>query len=424
MSDPVSTLPGVELSNLAVHSAPLPQPGYPIEATVALPPLPPGPSKDGTFISRRRKIQRPRLDRPQASLSASSVADRYGYPLVAKSDQWVAFISLGGGISGADVKTYCTQYGFPVPPVRVVSVDGAQNSYSGDPNSADGENALDLQNIIGATKGKVGVLMYIAPNSGSSFSRAVAQVAVDNVACACSISWGSDASNDSAADLQAMDNALQACNAKNIPCFAASGDDGSSDGSAGANVDFPASSPYAIGCGGTTLSSAGEIAWTYGGGGFSKTYPKPPWQITVPGDFRGVPDVAANGDPNTGYPIVISGRWQTFGGTSAVGPMWAAATALIVTITGKRIVNLAKTIYETNLLTDVIAGTNGAWHAGPGWDACTGEGVPNKKFFDFMVTPPVVVVPPPPPPPASGLPPFLNATDAAGNVLGKYKLLG
>lgn len=438
----MATLPGVELVANNVHSVPLPRPGFPTTPTT-------DPQFSGPYESKRKKIQRPRLDRPQASYSAASIAAMYGYPQVATSKEWVAFISLGGGVAATDKQNYSSQYGFPDPPMRIVSVDGATNDYTGDPNSADGENALDYQNIIGATGGKVGILMYIAPNSGKGFANAVAQVAKDNVACALSISWGSTEANNTAADRASMDAALAACEAANIPVFCASGDDGSSDGSPGTNDDYPASSPYAIGCGGTTLGNAGERAWTSGGGGPSHVYPKPEWQTTAPGTARGVPDVSANADPNTGYPIVLKGVWATFGGTSAVGPMWAAAVALIVTITGKRLANLVQTIYQSNKLTDITAGNNGAWQAGVGYDYCTGEGTPNKGFFDYLTATPAPPVPPtpvpppnpipvppappptptptPPPPPAPppthpGRPTYLAVLDAALNILMKWHI--
>lgn len=398
-------LPGVPLTAFDVHSAPLPRPGYP---------LVPQTVPTGQFTSKcMTKIRRPRLDRPQLAYTAASLAAMYGFPkLTAPSNQWVAIISLGGGISNNDVSAYCQQYGFPVPPIRIISVDGGTNAYSGDPNSADGENALDVQNVIGATGGKVGILLYCCPNSGSGFADGVMQVARDNVACVCTISWGSTESNNTAQDRASMDAALQACLANGIPVFAASGDDGSSDGGTGNNADYPSSSPYAIGCGGTSLTSGKETAWSYGGGGPSHIYAKPSWQTAAPGNMRGVPDVSLNADPNSGFPIVMNSQWQTFGGTSAVGPMWAAAVALVVSITGKRLTNFVQGIYAKNLLTDIITGSNGAFQAGVNYDYCTGQGVPNAAFFASLtnsapppVSPPPVSPPPVSPPPVSPPPP-------------------
>ena len=68
----------------------------------------------------------------------------------------------------------------------------------------------------------------------------------------------------------------------NIPVFAASGDDGAEDNGEGNNVDYPASSPNAFGCGGTTIAANGklETAWSYGGGGISAIFPTPSWQVS------------------------------------------------------------------------------------------------------------------------------------------------
>src|SRR5262249_42975706 len=134
--------------------------------------------------------------------------------------------------------------------------------------------------------------------------------------------------------------------------FVAAGDNGSSDGQsdAGNHVDFPASSPYVVGCGGTTLEAnvstdtitsevvGNETASNEGatGGGVSDFFPKPSYQdsVNVPAPTsqaggRGVPDVAADADPVTGYQVTIDGSTTTIGGTSAVAPLYAGLFARI-----------------------------------------------------------------------------------------------
>ncbi len=364
----------------------------------------------------RPPIRRPRKSSPQTSYTAGQLAKRYGfYTPPTTQTQWVAVISLGGGFSQTDINAYCAQYSLPVPPVRFISVQGATNSYTGDPNSADGENVLDIQNIIGATGGKVGILFYCAPNSDSGFAGAINQVAIENLACACTISWGSNEPSWSASGISAMNAAIQACLAKSIPVFAASGDDGSSDGGNGNNVDFPASSPYVIGCGGTSLTSSGETAWNYGGGGISANFPRLAIQAGLPvslGQGRLVPDMALDADPNSGYPVVINGTWDTFGGTSAVGPMMAAGIALVVSNTGKRVDpnKLFSAIYSGSM-SDITTGANTSisggiatkFTAGKGFDLCTGNGVPNAAFWAALAS--VPTSPPPPPPPPTVPPP-------------------
>src|SRR5262249_40586324 len=129
----------------------------------------------------------------------------------------------------------------------------------------------------------------------------------------------------------------------------AAGDNGSSDGvgDGSVHVDFPASSPYVLACGGTRLEGTGsaisnETVWNDGpdsstGGGVSDFFDLPSWQAkaNVPTSAngervgRGVPDIAGNADPQTGYQVYVDGQHTSFGGTSAVAPLWAGLIALI-----------------------------------------------------------------------------------------------
>ena len=167
----------------------------------------------------------------------------------------------------------------------------------------------------------------------------------------------------------------------------ASGDGGSSDGQTDglAHVDFPASSPFALGCGGTQLISrngaiTSEVVWNNGsaggatGGGISDVFPLPDWQIGAPnGPGRMVPDVAANADPNTGYNVVVHGQVQPIGGTSAVAPLYAGLFAAF----GKKLGFITPEMYLNPVcFNDITQGDNGAFRAGVGPDPCTGIGSP------------------------------------------------
>jgi kumamolisin len=125
-----------------------------------------------------------------------------------------------------------------------------------------------------------------------------------------------------------------------------------------------------------------------GGGGVSIEFPAPSYQSSLkmptnadtgkPG--RGVPDVAGDADPQTGYTILVDGNQQTIGGTSAVAPLWAGLTSLINQSLGKSAGFLQPQIYAASAhggFQDITQGTNGAYQAGPGWDPCTGLGSPN-----------------------------------------------
>jgi kumamolisin len=198
-----------------------------------------------------------------------------------------------------------------------------------------------------------------------------------------------------------------------ITVCVASGDNGSGDAVSDgqAHVDFPASSPHALGCGGTKLLAdpatgviSSEVVWNEtaanegaGGGGVSDKFALPSWQANagVParagrssGSYgsggRGVPDVAGNADPVTGYQIYSGGRAQVVGGTSAVAPLWAALVSRLAEATGQRFGLIQPALYtgvtpgaEVAGFRDITSGNNGAYTAGPGWDACSGLGSPD-----------------------------------------------
>ena len=93
---------------------------------------------------------------------------------------------------------------------------------------------------------------------------------------------------------------------------------------------------------------------------------------------RGVPDVAGNADPATGYRIHVNGTDQAVGGTSAVAPLWAGLTALANEGRQKTAGTVHGRLYgDASALRDIVSGGNGGYEAGPGWDPCTGLGVPN-----------------------------------------------
>ena len=197
--------------------------------------------------------------------------------------------------------------------------------------------------------------------------------------------------------MQAMDQAFQAAAAMGVTVFCAAGDDGSNDQENDnmAHVDFPSTSPYVTGCGGTRLDSSGETTWNNGpgsatGGGISDFFPLPTWQSKAnvpvsanPGGKtgRGAPDIAGDADPDTGYNIFLNGKYEVFGGTSAVAPLWAGLIALFNQNLEKPVGYLNPLLYGhldmSDTLRDITVGNNGAYHAGPGWDACTGFGTPD-----------------------------------------------
>jgi kumamolisin len=342
----------------------------------------------------------------QQSFNPTDLARLYGFPTSASGQgETIGIIELGGGYQQTDLDAYFQQLGVnPAPPVTAVSVDGGQNSPTGDPNSADGEVELDIE-VAGAIAPGAKQKVFFAPNSDQGFIDAVTSAVHDPDVSLISISWGQAESNFTSQSLTSFNQAFQEAGAMGKTVFVAAGDNGSSDGeSDGRNhVDFPSSSPFAVACGGTTLQASSgnssivsETVWNEEsqgegatGGGVSDYFTKPDYQsrINVPppqsqSGGRGVPDVAADADPVTGYKVLIDGAQSVIGGTSAVAPLYAGLFALVNEVlikNGKpRTGYVHPALYQNPAaFRDITSGNNGAFSAGPGWDATTGLGSPN-----------------------------------------------
>ncbi|MCU1481914.1 MAG: peptidase [Subtercola sp.] len=337
-----------------------------------------------------------------ASYTPVELGRIYDFPAeTSGAGQTVAIVELGGGFTQSDLDTYFGGLGIDVPAVRAVGVDGAANTPEHNAQGADGEVLLDIE-VVGALAPKASILVYFAPNTDAGFLDAVATAAhAKPTPAAISISWGQSEDQWTAQARTALDDALHDAAALGVTVTVAAGDNGSSDGdSAGTNhADFPASSPHALACGGTSLHATGstvtsETVWNNGsgkgatGGGVSDVFALPTWQKAagVPassarGGGRGVPDVAANADPQTGYEVLVDGTRAVYGGTSAVAPLWAALVARFVEALGSPLGLLQPSLYAAAAagagLRDVTVGDNGAFDARVGWDACTGLGVPS-----------------------------------------------
>ncbi|RAR67978.1 kumamolisin [Paraburkholderia unamae] len=334
------------------------------------------------------------------SFTPLQLAQLYDFPAGDGSGQCIALVEMGGGYDTADLTAYFNELGVGAPRVEAVSVDQATNAPSGDPNGPDGEVTLDVE-IAGALAPAALIAVYFAPNSEAGFVDAVSAALHDSQRkpSVISISWGAPESAWSQQTLGALNDAMQTAVALGVTVCAASGDSGSSDGvgDGADHVDFPASSPYALGCGGTHITASNghithETVWGNGedgatGGGVSATFALPAWQKglrVVRGSGgagalvrRGVPDVSADADPATGYVVRVGGADTVVGGTSAVAPLWAALIARINAARGKPVgFANAKLYAQPGAFNDVTSGSNGDFSAGPGWDACTGLGTP------------------------------------------------
>jgi len=324
------------------------------------------------------------------------VAALYSFPAGATgAGETIGIIELGGGYRASDITNYFSGLKLTPPQVVAVSVDGGANAPT-TPNSADGEVALDIE-VAGAVAPGAKIAVYFTPNTDQGFIDAITTAVHDttNNPSVISISWGGPESSWTESSMIALDNACQSAGALGVTITVAAGDDGSSDGATGNNVDFPASSPHVLACGGTKLVGSGttitsEVVWNDGasggatGGGVSNDFPLPSWQagIGVPAPSnanggRGVPDVSGDASPETGYNILVDGTKQVVGGTSAVAPLWAGLIALINQQHGTSAGFVNPTLYANpKAFHDITSGNNGAFSAGPGWDACTGLGSP------------------------------------------------
>src|SRR5690348_5812152 len=382
------------------------------------------PLIEGVFGLDNRPVVRPHFQfkpfpqgkRPRAAggprpFTPLEVAKLYDFPAnLDGSGQCLGILEFGGGFDPRELNNYFTQLNVTPPQVVAVSVDGGANSPTGDPQSADGEVMLDIE-VAGAIASKAVIAVYFAPNTDAGFLDALRAAIHDSThkPSVISISWGGPESGSTPQSLQDFDTACQEAAAMGVTICVAAGDHGADDtemASRQATVDFPASSPHVLACGGTHLEANGgsissETVWNtrdgWGtGGGVSAVFPLPDWQANAnvppsvnPGSLkgRGVPDVAGNADANTGYIVSVDGSQGASGGTSAVAPLWSALIALLNQGFARPVGFVNPLLYRppANIkgFHDIIEGNNGSfasdkhfYSAGSGWDACTGWGSP------------------------------------------------
>ncbi len=369
------------------------------------------------------------LRRPKAANVASGitytppqVASLYNFPTgVTGQGQCIGIIEFGGGYRTSDLNEYFQDLGLNSPNVVAVSVGtGINNPTNANPTSPDIEVMLDIE-VAGGIAPEAQIVVYFAPNSTLGWIRAFATAIHDSYhnPSVISVSWGGPEMSWTRQSLRVLNEQFKAAAAMGITICGPAGDNGYTDGVPGpvAHVDFPASSPYVLACGGTSLSSSdgnvsAETVWNDGpnpanpssatGGGVSSFFAVPSYQSSanVPASVnppynpgRGVPDVAGNADPNTGYRVRVDGinLWEVsppiggpVGGTSAVAPLWAGLIALINEQLGSNVGFVNPLLYENYSqgasaagFNDITSGNNGKYQAGPGWDPCTGLGSPD-----------------------------------------------
>lgn len=395
-------------------------------------PAPLAEAVTGVFGFNNHRILRRRRQHQQAALQAADLATAsrpwfvptelaaiYDFPAADASKHCIGLLEFGGGVETGDVTAYFAKIGVPAPDVTIIALDGVSTNPEADPDST-GEVMLDID-IAGALGGGAKLAVYFSTFDEKGLIDALSAVVNDktNDPGVVSISWGWDENQPfnhgilwSPAAIDHVNHGFLATAHLGITVCVSTGDDGSEaqvkDGRA--HVNFPATSPHVLAVGGTTLharqTSAGERAVTEvvwndgagsgGGGGVSDITPVPAWQKGIvppsinPRHFAGraIPDVAANADPNTGYVVMSGGKLQIVGGTSAAAPLWASLITRINALHTIRCGNFNVLLYSkfgpAKVLRDITSGNNdtdglldGQFAARPGWDACTGWGVPD-----------------------------------------------
>ncbi|GLY32615.1 S53 family peptidase [Kineosporia sp. NBRC 101731] len=347
---------------------------------------------------------------PQITYSPVELGRLYRFPPeLDGTGRRLAVISLGGACRPQDLDDYFAALGLSTPDITHISIDGAPTAPGDGPATRfDLEVTLDLQ-IAGALAPGATILNYVTHNNGQGILLALrAAIHASPSPTVISLSWGSPEITYSGQLALAMHDLFEDAAALGITVCAASGDSGSSSGmpDGGSHVNYPASDPCVLACGGTSLIADpatgtihSETTWNTGassatGGGVSGVFDLPPWQGTadVPPrpdaqeHGRGVPDVAANADNQTGYRILLGGNEICVGGTSAATPLWAALVCRAAQSLDRPLGLLQPLIYQdlkadtvTPGFRDVVLGDNGTYAARPGWDPNTGLGSPHGE---------------------------------------------
>jgi kumamolisin len=357
---------------------------------------------------------------PSSWYVPSELAQHYSFPAGDGAGQAIGLLELGGGYFPSDLQQFCTLANVPSPPtVTPVSVDGASTSAK---DGDEGEVMLDTEIAAGICP-KASIVVYFAPNTDAGLIDVLTNAIHDqkNDPGVLSMSWGGPEESYTKQALNEIGEVLKDAAALGVTVCFASGDDGSSDGvtDGHAHVNFPASSPFALAVGGTTIpvkgSSAPDIVWREGtglndggandgstGGGVSAIFPRPAWQSQItatsvnPSALAGrcLPDISANADwTKSPYLLFVDGAKQPNGGTSAATPLVASLLTLINAQrpAGKRVGYVTPVLYGPASqgggaigsagCTDVVSGNNdtaavGGYSAGRGYDAASGWGTP------------------------------------------------
>jgi subtilase family serine protease len=359
-------------------------------------PVCPGPANPGSALCHARVVTdahgSPAATPAPAGYGPAQFRTAYGLPAGASTSQTIAIVdAYDDPTIASDLNVYSTQFGLPQcnganPCFRKVNQNGVAGSYP----RADGGWALEISldvEVAHAICPNCTILLVEASSASLGNLEAAVNTAARLGATEISNSYGGGEYSGEVGDT--------AYNHPGIAVTVSSGDNGYGQ------FGFPAASPYVVAVGGTTLTLgagnawAGERAWSGAGSGCSGYLSAQAWQtslsnwsLTGCGARRGVADVAADADPNTGAAVYdttkYQGRsgWLKVGGTSLSSPLIAGVYALAG--------NAASASYPASLayanptaLHDVTSGSNGTCGGttmcagAAGYDGPTGLGTPN-----------------------------------------------
>jgi kumamolisin len=400
----------------------------------------------GVFGLDQRRMARRKSDATASASHASTLSplapadleQRYNFPPGDSEGQSIAIAEFGGGYFADDVTVYCNKFQRSVPNVQAVAIDAPaytlQQTLALPPQQRrevlgdSVEVMMDVEIICGLCP-KASISVYFSSFDQRGWVDLLNRVITAKpVALSCSWGLAEDDPSWSANAVAAIDDRLNAARLLGITTCVSSGDDGSGDqiDDGRAHIDFPSSSPNALGVGGTMLtksgSTIGEVTWWESpgeraggggatGGGVSTVFSRPAWQnVKVKSlnagsiDGRVAPDIAALSGPPL-YDLIFVGKDAPNGGTSASAPLWAALIARINAKlpAAKQQRFLTPLLYQNggsgqpvgkSSSRDITSGNNASnpdpgkgYKAGPGFDAVTGWGVPDGvKLLNSLAT--------------------------------------
>ncbi len=326
----------------------------------------------------------------------------------------VGTVQFSGWTPG-EAASYAQAENIPLAAGQIQTVPvGLSAAQAATPDGAggDAEAALDTEAIL-ATAPAARQRVYVAANTSAGASGVYAAMASDAQAgllTAASTSWGGCEPDTDPNIAASVEQSITRLLAAGTTVLAASGDDGAYDCArsdpnpavAGAPaVDFPASSPWVLAVGGTSLTGSPgawqETAWgpaagtlppvRGGGGGTSTRSARPAYQISLPGTGTGrlVPDIASSADPAHGISIYCTctpgqpAGWYAGGGTSAAAPAQAGLLVSMLSAYARTtgIGDIHPALYtHPSAFRDVTTGANGTYPAAAGYDQATGLGSP------------------------------------------------